>query len=1505
MQLYQCEIAPTAIEYSCLMLQRSRTSNSFFGRSDLKQLAELTRDDHELRQLFWHSTLETANTVEVQREDVPPLKFEMKYYLNFPMEGKLQHTETVLDTGANLAVCSKAFAYPLRHLIEKERKRFPVTTGNGQIWCQEYIPIYVRRQKRATLRIRLYIMKDMPYEIMLGRTEMKALNFAVEQKDTDVFEHVARLEELQDNWLDDQFADRITYALPEDGMDSDSDGGDIAERIDWDQIKIDERIKKPIIKILKKHSGTIAMHEFDVGRIEGTDFPIKLIDEDMEPIALAEYHHPRATLDEGNRQIKELCDHGFMRPSTSPWCAPALAVGKKTGDIRLVFDWRRINKHIRFLPHKLPLPKDLIGQFRGKQYITTIDCKSGYWHIPIKPEDIPKTAFVWDRKLYEWTVMPMGLSNSPPYFQMVMDRIFQDLDFVKVYLDDISVVSRTPEEHVTHVRLVMKRLEKHNIKIRIDKCAFGVGEIDYLGYKVNSNGIFVTDKYRTKVLDCPVPTSKKGVQRFLGLVGYLHNFIPVIHEKQVHLNALTKNNVPFKWTAGCQREFDELKEEIQQHKFLRHPDFEKEFYIVTDASHVGIGGMLAQMDENGILRPIEFASKKFTETQQRWHVSEQELYAVIYFVEKWRNYLYSNHFTVYTDHKNLENLFNKAMNFRTGKLFRWAIRLAGLNFTAMYLPGAENVFADYLSRDECGFKDKIPNRIKQPYIFADYLARDVCGTQEFKRLPPKPEDDEKDKEEKKENQKKEYVGSDILSQYMILLSGETVNSKLYPTVPAELYNLECPEEITRVYSDGPPKYLEMDPLDRTISFFPTERRKRRRRNLRKALDKRLEEAASTISDMEPEQKEQPAPLRRSERIKKRKEEQKVEPLQPVPMDGFAIGGQKEFLEEQKDNDIAITDLANPLAFIQKDWKTKEERLERRRLIREAKAEKARDIVKKATAENKQKLEKMSRIPNKVSWNRALFSPDSSRILDLYDVRNLRWSKILALQTQDVVCYAIFHMLKFGNSRFVNHLPDNIVRYVLTGRFSRNEKGVLTFKYPTRALDKEDDYRRIVVPGALRKSVLEWGHSNMHHGWRKMRYRIIRHYWWPKMNKDIRDHARSCQMCFARKHGESYKGAAQLKLFSALSPFELISVDIVGPLPMTNSGNRYIVTIIDKFSRLCMLQPTENIRTETVIAALEHWYSIYGAPEAILSDNGSQFTSAIYKMWVTNQHSALKYTTAYHPQCNGQIERLHRWVKERLAMISNDLGLDFLNGDDWAVFLPMIAHAYNTTPNQMTSYAPAEIVFGRNIRLPIEQRFTKADCRSRNAKEFIDYMNVRRAIIIGDARGVQKKYDESRKKQFDKKVAKRPELRVGDYVFYDMAQKYVGNKRKFAQNYVGPFEITRIFNDGNNLSLVDCLDAAHKFNTHLTHVKRYVPESAAFMLNAPAITAYNSRICNAKRRYTFVDALKTHSMSKSGRMNWISRRDILHGKWNTLKAYRRQLFYFDTVKILPPVNGAKE
>ena len=446
-------------------------------------------------------------------------------------------------------------------------------------------------------------------------------------------------------------------------------------------------------------------------------------------------------------------------------------------------------------------------------------------------------------------------------------------------------------------------------------------------------------------------------------------------------------------------------------------------------------------------------------------------------------------------------------------------------------------------------------------------------------------------------------------------------------------------------------------------------------------------------------------------------------------------------------------------------------------------------------------------------NPTLFQRPRFELKDVYDSKELTPQLFGDKQSHDPFCFAVKSWLMSRNNADIMDFPLYLKHYVLTGRYSVNkDSGLLEFEHQNE--------RKIVVPAALIKSVMRYGHSDMHHGVSKARMRIFERFWWPKASKDINLYVRSCQACqAAKKTNKKEFDHGKLQLFSCDRPFQMVSIDIVGPLPQTDDGFRYLVTMIDKFSRYCLIQPVKSIRAVDVIYAVQKWITLFGAPESLLSDNGAQFTSYLYEHFSKINETKLKYATAYHPQCNGQVERLHRWIKERLVLLAHDLKLDFVNDDDWSKFIDIIQRSYNTTKTYMTGYSPHEIVFGVKQRTAVISNLSVKELPKATPTEYIKYILARQEIIANKARVQQKHYDVLRKKIFDKANDKNIDFEMGDKVFYNLGERLIGNTKKLTTNYVGPFEIITISNNSKNFTIQEVGNPSNVIKCHRSQIKK--------------------------------------------------------------------------------------
>jgi hypothetical protein len=199
------------------------------------------------------------------------------------------------------------------------------------------------------------------------------------------------------------------------------------------------------------------------------------------PISKRPYRMPPAELAKLKKQLQELLDKGFIRPSTSPWGCPALFVKKKDESLRLCVDYRPLNAVT--IKNKYPLPRIdvLFDQLVGARVFSKIDLRSGYHQIKIRDSDIPKSAFSTRYGLYDYLVMSFGLTNAPAYFMYLMNLVFMpELDkFVVVFIDDILVYSKNEDEHTEHLHIVLQRLRDHRLYAKLSKCDFWLKEINF------------------------------------------------------------------------------------------------------------------------------------------------------------------------------------------------------------------------------------------------------------------------------------------------------------------------------------------------------------------------------------------------------------------------------------------------------------------------------------------------------------------------------------------------------------------------------------------------------------------------------------------------------------------------------------------------------------------------------------------------------------------------------------------------------------------------------------------------------------------------------------------------------------------------------------------------------------------------------------------------------------------------------------------------------------------
>jgi hypothetical protein len=276
-----------------------------------------------------------------------------------------------------------------------------------------------------------------------------------------------------------------------------------------------------------------------------------------------------------------------------------LFVEKKDKEMRLRVDYHPFNAVT--IKNKYPLPHIdiLFDQLAGAQVFSKIDLRSGYHQIKIRSEDIPKTAFTTRYGLYEYLVMSFGLTNASSHFMYFMNSVFMpELDkFVMVLIDNILIYSRSIEEHEEHLRIVLQRLQEHQLYAKFSKCEFSIKEVSFLGHVVSPEGIAVDPGMVKEVWEWKPPTSVSEVRSFLGLAGYYRRFIPNFSKIAKPITELLKKGNKYVCSEACDEAFKHLKKLSATSPVLAQPDTTKPFGVNCDASGTGLGSVLMQEGE--------------------------------------------------------------------------------------------------------------------------------------------------------------------------------------------------------------------------------------------------------------------------------------------------------------------------------------------------------------------------------------------------------------------------------------------------------------------------------------------------------------------------------------------------------------------------------------------------------------------------------------------------------------------------------------------------------------------------------------------------------------------------------------------------------------------------------------------------------------------------------------------------------------------------------------------
>lgn len=444
------------------------------------------------------------------------------------------------------------------------------------------------------------------------------------------------------------------------------------------------------------------------------------IDDTVQPVSQPLRRIPIPLEEKVNNKIKELIDRDIIEEvrGSSRWVSPIVPVIKNTGDVRLCVDMRRANQAILRENHPLPTMDKLLPKIKNAKYFSKLDVQDAFHQIELHPDSRHITTFITSSGLYRYKRLMFGINCAPEIFQKTLERMLLGCDGTINFIDDILVYGQDKEEHDRRLKKVLETLKENNVVLREDKCIYREKEVQFLGHKLSYEGVKPLDKYMSTIQEFRPPMNISELQSFLGLINYVGKWIPNLATITEPLKVLLRNKqskttvLKDVWGEEQESAFNELKCVLSNIPTLGYYDVNDRTIVIADASPVGLGCVLVQINNHGP-RIIAYGHRTLSDCERRYCQTEKEALGLVWAVEHFYVFLLGKEFELVTDHKPLEVIFGPKSK-PCARIERWMLRLQAYKFKVIYKPGKENI-ADSLSR-LCRLQGTSNQNITETYI---------------------------------------------------------------------------------------------------------------------------------------------------------------------------------------------------------------------------------------------------------------------------------------------------------------------------------------------------------------------------------------------------------------------------------------------------------------------------------------------------------------------------------------------------------------------------------------------------------------------------------------------------------------------------------------------------------------------------------------------------------------------------------------------------------------------
>jgi hypothetical protein len=362
------------------------------------------------------------------------------------------------------------------------------------------------------------------------------------------------------------------------------------------------------------------------------------------PVKCKQIYVPIPQLSHLHTWVDEMSELGVIEKANSPWSSPIFPVKRDDPSKapRWVLDMRKVNEVTVPDAYGIPIMTSVLDNVGEAKYISSIDFTKSYYQVPLETSSRPKTAFfVPDRGQYQFTVVPFGAVNSGPGFMRCSDKLLEKSwikQYIIKYVDDWHIKTPTFELHIKVLEELFRLLRAANLVPNWEKCSFLRESVKILGYILDKNGLRPNPEKVKPILELATPKNVTEVKSFLGVCSYYRRMIPDFSTVAEPMTRLTRKDVKFTWECEQEMAFKAIKEALISEPIVRPPDFSRMFILATDASEVGISGVLSQKFDDGEF-VVHYVSRTLNQTELRYPTIHKEALAIIWAIERLEGYL--------------------------------------------------------------------------------------------------------------------------------------------------------------------------------------------------------------------------------------------------------------------------------------------------------------------------------------------------------------------------------------------------------------------------------------------------------------------------------------------------------------------------------------------------------------------------------------------------------------------------------------------------------------------------------------------------------------------------------------------------------------------------------------------------------------------------------------------------------------------------------------------------